>query len=123
MELLRVIFEDIFGLPSGSGGQAGVPGPAAPDCQWALSQNTPNPWTGRTEIAYEVAAPSRVSIRVYDVGGRLVRTLVDEHLEPGRYSVAWDGTAGTGAPVASGVYFYKMEGAGFKATRKIVVVK
>jgi hypothetical protein len=122
VELFRVILEDIFGLPS-SGGTAGVPEPGEPVHQWSLSQNTPNPWTSATEIRYEVASSARVSIRVFNVAGQLVRTLVDGQADPGRHSVSWDGRDRSGKPVASGVYFCRMEAGSYKAARKMLVVK
>jgi hypothetical protein len=126
VELLHVILEDIFGLPS-SGGTAGVPSVPGADhgdyyC-WALAQNSPNPCVSSTQISYEVARVGAVRIKVYDTAGRLVRTLGDEKREPGRYVVTWDGTGSRGQRVSSGVYFYTMEGSGFKATKKMLVVQ
>jgi len=121
VELLRVILEDIFGLPS-SGGIAEVPQPGGQACRWALSQNSPNPWAGSTEIVFEVSSRARVTVKVFNVAGQLVRTLVDEHKEPGRYGVSWDGKDRSGKRVASGVYFYKMEAGPYKATRKMLMV-
>jgi hypothetical protein len=123
VDLMRVILEDIFGLPSGGGGQADVPAPKLPLHQWALDQNAPNPWAGSTEIAFEVGSRARVAVRVFNVAGQLVRTLVDEPREPGRYSVSWDGRDRAGKRVASGLYFYKMEAGPYKATRKMLMVK
>ncbi|MFH1502191.1 MAG: M14 family zinc carboxypeptidase, partial [Candidatus Eisenbacteria bacterium] len=68
--------------------------------------NYPNPFNPRTSVRYEVPSAGHVSLRVYDVAGRLVKTLVDTELESGgRHEVEWDGRDESGAPVAAGVYF------------------
>jgi flagellar hook assembly protein FlgD len=59
-------------------------------------------------------------LRVYDVSGRLVRTLVDGRVEAGRHEVAWDGRDQGGRRTASGVYFYRLQGADREMTRKAV---
>ena len=88
-----------------------------------LAQNVPNPFNPKTTVAYEVPQESAVSIRVYDVTGRLVTTLVDGTVEPGRYSVEWDGTAGNGESVGSGVYFCVMETPVYSSTQKMTLLK
>jgi hypothetical protein len=92
--------------------------------QTALHQNFPNPFNPTTVIRYELAAPSRVSLRVYDVRGALVRTLEDRSLSAGRYEVGWDGVDNRGGQVASGIYFYRLvNGEGIVLTRKMVLLK
>jgi hypothetical protein len=88
-----------------------------------LSQNVPNPFNPRTVVSYEVPQASEVTIQVYDVTGRLVRTLVDGTVEPGRYSVAWDGTDARGESVGSGVYFCVMDAPAYHATHKMMLLK
>ncbi len=91
---------------------------------FALRQNVPNPFNPTTVIGYDVpAGGADVSIRIYDVAGRLVRTLVDEHKTPGRYQAPWDGRNGRGVHVATGVYFYRMQAGSFVQTRKMVLLK
>ena len=75
-----------------------------------LGHARPNPFNPMTSIEYTVAAPSRVTIRVYDVAGKIVRTLVDSHVAAGRRTAVWDGTTDAGPRAASGVYFVRMEG-------------
>ncbi|MCK4511555.1 T9SS type A sorting domain-containing protein, partial [bacterium] len=77
-----------------------------------LSQARPNPFNPTTTIAYSLAGRSNVAIRVYDVAGRVVRTLVDGEAEAGPHTIVWDGTTDSGERAASGVYFVKMEGTG-----------
>jgi hypothetical protein len=91
---------------------------------FALTQNYPNPFNPSTVIGYDVpAGGGAVAIRIYDVGGRLVRTLVNGVETPGRKTVEWHGRDDRGNTVATGVYFYQMTAPGFERTRKMVLVK
>jgi len=91
---------------------------------FALSQNYPNPFNPTTTIDYDVpASGGHVTLRIYDVAGRLVRTLVNGSQTPGSKTVAWDGRSSTGQLVATGVYFYRMTAPGFVKTRKMVMMK
>ena len=74
-------------------------------------------------IRFDLAEECEASLRIYDLGGRLVRSLVTGKLPAGRRSVTWDGRDGRGYRVASGVYLYQLEAGAFRATRKLVVVK
>jgi hypothetical protein len=124
VELMRTILEEIFGLPSQGQGQGGTSGtPKKTVYRWALSQNMPNPAAHGTLIRFEVARTSDVSLKVYNAMGQLVRTLEDKRFEPGRYQVRWDGTNADGRKVSSGVYFYKMQAAKFRATKKMLVLE
>jgi flagellar hook assembly protein FlgD len=69
------------------------------------------------------AAAVRVRLVIYDLRGRLVRTLIDEERGPGRYAVHWDGRDDRGTRVGSGVYLYRLQVAAFVETRKMVVVR
>ena len=86
-------------------------------------QNVPNPFNPVTQIAYHVPYESAVSIRIYDVSGRLVRTLVDRVSEPGRHVAVWDGGTDSGDSVGSGVYFCTMEAPDFHESRKMTLLK
>ncbi len=99
------------------------PEPIVPD-QFALYQNSPNPFNPSTVIRYDVpSGGANVSLRIFDVNGRLVKTLVSESLSPGEKSVTWHGDDNSGNRVASGVYFYSIETPGFRETRKLVLMK
>lgn len=98
-------------------------GPTAP-AEFALHANAPNPFNPITTIQYDVpAGGAPVSIMVFDVSGRRVRTLVDESRPAGQHRVTWDGRNSTGQSVASGVYFYRMSAGSFVQTRKMVLLK
>jgi hypothetical protein len=90
---------------------------------YSLSQNQPNPFNPDTHIRYSVRDGGRVRLRIYDVAGRLVKVLLDEMKRPGQYQVHWDGTNDHGQPVATGMYFCRMEAGEFRATRKMVMLK
>lgn len=100
----------------------GLPDPAMP--RYALHQNTPNPFNPETTIRYEVPVPGAfVSLRVYNVSGRLVRVLKDGFAGPGPQIAVWDGKNVEGQRVSSGVYFYRLSTSGFDQTRKMVLLK
>jgi len=88
-----------------------------------LVQNVPNPFNPVTKIAYHVPRESEVTVRVYDVTGRLVTTLVDGVVEPGRHAAIWNGTNDAGESVGSGVYFCTMEAPDFHDSRKMTLLK
>jgi len=83
-----------------------------------LTQNYPNPFNAITKISYGLPEASRVSIRLYDISGRLVATLVDGDIQAGCHSVTWE--AGS---VATGVYLVRMETQEFKVVRKLILIK
>jgi hypothetical protein len=89
----------------------------------ALGRACPNPFNPTTKVAYSTAERGRVGIRVYNLAGRLVRTLVDAPQEPGEHDAVWDGTTDSGVRAASGVYFIRMEAGGFEAVDKLVLLK
>jgi flagellar hook assembly protein FlgD len=65
-----------------------------------------------------------VELKIYNTGGKLVRTLVNGHRQPGHYSALWNGLSDRGGPVASGVYYYRLKvGNKFKKTRKMTLLK
>lgn len=89
-----------------------------------LFPNAPNPFNPRTTIRYAIAARAHVALDLYDVGGRRVRTLVSEILDPGTYRIAWDGTTRGDAPAASGVYWVRLRTSeGFDGKTKVVMLK
>jgi hypothetical protein len=90
---------------------------------FALHPSFPNPFDGRTEIRYDVARSANVTLRIYDVAGRLVRALESSRKVAGSHQVTWDGLDDSGRRAAPGVYFYRLDTDGFQATRKMVVMK
>jgi len=92
--------------------------PNAMPTTYALEQNYPNPFNPSTEIAYAVPAEAHVTLKVYNLLGQEVASLVDEVREAGRHTVSWN--AGDNA---SGVYFYSLQTDNFSATKKMVFMK
>ncbi len=89
-----------------------------------LSQNYPNPFNPSTKIQFSVPETEKVKLEVYDIRGRLIKTLVDYNLyQPGSYQVDWNGQDNNGMSVSSGVYFAKMTAGKFSQTRKMSLVK
>ncbi len=89
-----------------------------------LHQNVPNPFNPVTTVRFDLSHSGHVSLLVYDVAGRLVRRLIDEPPSAGRnHRKDWDGMDEKARPVAGGVYFYRLETAGFSETRKMIVLK
>jgi hypothetical protein len=122
VELMRVILEDLFGLPSGGGGHAGGD-PTGPAYRWVLAQNAPNPCVSGTEIRYEIARRCHVRLNIYNCMGQVVRVLEDDGKEAGVHHARWDGRNAAGQYVASGVYFYQIDAGRFTATRKMLVLR
>jgi len=90
---------------------------------FALGQNYPNPFNPTTSIEYNVADAANVSIRIYNVLGQQVRTLVNGQMSPGRYTVQWDARDEAGQSMPSGLYIYRMEAGSFSQTRSLVLMK
>jgi hypothetical protein len=88
-----------------------------------LAQNVPNPFNPVTKIAYHVPHESEVTIRVYDATGRIVTTLVDAVVQPGRHEATWNGQNDRGEAAGSGVYFCAMEAPDFRERRKLTLLK
>lgn len=88
-----------------------------------LGQNQPNPFQGSTQIVLRLPETSRVQLDVLDVGGRLVRRLVESDLAVGSHLVAWDGRNQDGVVVGSGTYFYRLRTDGHELSRKMMVLK
>ncbi len=90
---------------------------------FALDQNYPNPFNPSTSIRFALPAPQRVRLDVLNILGQRVVTLIDRQLSAGVHTILWDGRNGDGEPVASGVYFYRLDTDGFAASRKMILLK
>lgn len=88
-----------------------------------LSQNYPNPFNPLTSIKYQLPQATDVSLKIYNIMGQEVKTLVSQHQEPGYYQVTWDGTLRDGQPVASGLYIYQLRAGSFMKTHKMMFLK
>ena len=94
---------------------------------YKLSQNYPNPFNPTTAITFDIpgtmGTKQRVSLNVYDIRGRRVRTLINSELEPGSHQVIWDGSNEKGERVSSGIYLYTLRSGDRQFTRKMEMLK
>ena len=107
-------------IKTSSGAELGIP------LNYSLSQNYPNPFNPTTSIQYSVSSgqsPPHVTLKIYNILGQEMRTLVNTSQEPGYYTVTWDGKDALGNEVSSGVYFYRLRAGDFTATRRMVLMK
>jgi hypothetical protein len=97
--------------------------PKVPVAGAQLMQNIPNPFNPTTQIHFLLVERQRVVLSIYDVSGRLVRTLIDDVRPSGSQSVSWDGRDSAGRVAASGVYFYRLRAGNFDQSRKMLLLK
>ena len=91
--------------------------------EFELSQNIPNPFNPETQISYSLPEAAKVRLTVYNVLGRKVKKIVDDYQTAGPKTVHWDGKDESGSNVASGIYFYRLDAAGYTETKKMVLMK
>ncbi len=107
------------------GSLTGIETPQAntlPDA-YDLAQNYPNPFNPTTRINYSLPSLQHVTLSIYDVLGRKVRTLVDKKMTAGSHTVDWNGTNEMGHKVASGIYFYRLNADNFTRVRKMMLMR
>ncbi len=90
---------------------------------YSLGQNYPNPFNPTTSIQFALPTKSHVKLEVFNLLGRKIATISDKMFEAGTHTVNWDGTNSSGAQVASGIYFYRIEANGYAQSRKMVLLK
>lgn len=96
---------------------------------FALQQNYPNPFNPSTVIGYYLPSDADVSLTIYDVLGRQVRTLINQHQSAGKHAVKWDGSNESGRNVSGGIYYYRLRGISasarepFDMTYKMIYMK
>ena len=118
-----------FNVAAAVGGKLRVDGRQLIPDVLELKQSYPNPFTSFTTIEYDVPTDQNVVIKIFNIRGQIIRTLVDEDKSPGYYTVVWDGTNDTGDEVSSGVYFYQMytpknpNGGQFIKAKKMVKIR
>ncbi len=91
--------------------------------RYLLAQNSPNPFNPTTEISYELPEDGFVTLKIYDVSGKLVRTLVEGFRSGQPHVETWNGKDSLSRPVASGVYFYRLTAGNFVETRRMVLLR
>lgn len=91
--------------------------------EFTVSQNYPNPFNPSTVISYSVPISSLVSIRVFNLLGQEVKTLINTERQAGYYTVQWNGDNNSGRTVASGMYIYRVEAGQYVKTMKMMLLK
>ena len=91
--------------------------------KYSLAQSYPNPFNPETAINFSIKQAGKVSLKIYNLQGQLIRSLVDADKLAGSYSVIWNGTNDQGVRVSSGTYLYTLKVNGFEATKKLVFMK
>ena len=88
-----------------------------------LFQNEPNPFNPRTAVKFSLASRGKVELAIYDVSGRLVRTLVNDVQDAGLHTVAWDGSDNKGHRVSSGIYWSQLKAGKYVSNKKMIMLK
>ncbi|TDI88765.1 MAG: T9SS type A sorting domain-containing protein, partial [Caldithrix sp.] len=96
--------------------------PGAP-IQFILHNNYPNPFNPATTITYDLPEAANVVLKIYNVLGREVRTLIYSRQQPGPQSVVWDGRNALGIKVSSGIFIYRLQAGDFVQTKKMILLK
>lgn len=110
--------------PGGGGGAQSAPAASLVPAAHGLSPAFPNPFRSATAIRYQLPKACHVTLKVYDMTGRLVKMLVDDNKKPGYYQIAWEGGEdGSRAKIASGVYFCRMQAGDYKSVKKLIVLR
>ena len=100
-----------------------VQAPDAVPTSFELSQNYPNPFNPSTIINYALPKNSFVTLKIYNVLGEEVKTLVSQEMNAGNYAIEWDGANNNGSKVASGVYIYRITAGNFVSVKKMLLMK
>jgi flagellar hook assembly protein FlgD len=90
---------------------------------FALLTSEPNPAAASTTIRYRLGTGGPVSLRIFDVSGRLVRSLFEGQQGAAEHRLPWDGRDDAGLQVPSGVYFYRLNAAGKEAVERVVIIR
>jgi len=91
--------------------------------QFELAQNAPNPFNPQTQIQFSLPEAGHARLQIFDLRGRLVKTLINGPRNAGTQSVIWDGRDARGARVSSGVYVYRLQSGDYVQHRKMTMVK
>ena len=105
-----------------AGAPVGIAGSTLPQA-FELEQNYPNPFNPSTTIGFTLPQSAAISLKIFDINGQLVKTLLNGTRAAGTHRVIWDGTDQFGAGVASGVYLYRLSAGSFTQIRKMMLIK
>ncbi len=94
--------------------------------EFALSQSYPNPFNPTAVIEFTIGSDhpsSHITLKIYNIAGQLVKTLLDEEKTPGTFTVTWDGKNNSSDEVASGIYFYELKSNNLRESKRMVLIK
>jgi len=96
---------------------------SAPGFDYAISRNYPNPFNASTIISYRLTAAAEVKLDIFNILGQKVKTLLEAELPSGKHDTGWDGTDDRNRPLASGIYFYRLDIADHREIGKMVLLR
>jgi hypothetical protein len=91
--------------------------------EFVLFQNYPNPFNPYTKIEYSLPKDSYVELKIFNILGQEVKTLVSQRQSQGIYSIEWDGKTDNGINVVSGLYLYRLQAGKYVSTKKMLIIK
>ena len=90
---------------------------------YVLEQNYPNPFNPKTHISYRIPVKTKLTIKIYNLRGEEIKTVVNDYKNAGSYLVQWNGSDNNGSPVASGIYLCRIKAGEYSEVRKMLLVK
>ena len=122
-ELLIESGENLISIQIGVGVEVEIDNSNVIPMSFNLYQNYPNPFNPKTNFKIDVAKNSLITVKIFNVTGQKVATLINENLDAGSYNIVWDGTSDNGSIIPSGMYFCEMKGLDFHDVKKLILVK
>ena len=119
VQIMKAMIATLADLSGASDPVTDAPAPR----QFSLEQNSPNPFNPRTQIVFTLAQTGPMSLEIFDLAGRRVRTLLDESRAAGTHVTTWDGKSDDGVAMPSGSYFYRLSSDGSKLSRRMSLVR
>jgi hypothetical protein len=116
-------WSEIFTYPPGQGSASGMAGNNEVPSSFSLNQNEPNPFNPATRLAFDVPRACGVTLKIFNIKGQLIRTLVNRTMSPGHYMIVWDGLDNDGVAVATGIYFYRLQAGDFSVSKKMLLLR
>jgi hypothetical protein len=122
-QLVSELFDAAIAYEAIYNGVAGASDAPGPDGGPPLVRISPNPFTSLAAICYQLPAPGKVTLRVYNCAGQLVRILIEREQTAGSHRAQWDGRDAAGRPAAAGAYVCRLRAAGRSSAARIVLVR
>ena len=91
--------------------------------EFSLHQNYPNPFNPETTIKYQLPEKSFITLKIYNIHGQEIKTLINDEKPAGYHSINWDATNNYGIKVSSGIYIYQLNAGNFTQTKKMILLR